>query len=175
MSFLWELSTATAYEERRELLGDHGVMNVEFIERVFDEFFKVTAGNTILSEYDEEKKKYMLKGVADEPDPGPPSAWYWLYQDCCEGNFFYDYHCKPMRKRGYVMWDYSRLVNEWGFFGKACQQILEELCDSIPSTPIRNIEEINYSYDRREEIYISGGRGWWSADDESKIIWPVEP
>jgi hypothetical protein len=28
------------------------------------------------------------------------------------------------------------------------------------------------SLQRRSEIYRSGGRGWWSFEDESKVIWP---
>jgi hypothetical protein len=27
------------------------------------------------------------------------------------------------------------------------------------------------SWDRREDIFFSGGEGWWSQGDESKVIW----
>ena len=32
-------------------------------------------------------------------------------------------------------------------------------------------EDIVYSYHRRTEIWEQGGRGWWSKDDESHIVW----
>jgi len=41
-----------------------------------------------------------------------------------------------------------------------------------PYIEARSMELRVASQKRREQIHFNGGRGWWSFDDESKIIWP---
>jgi hypothetical protein len=37
----------------------------------------------------------------------------------------------------------------------------------------RQQEAMLRSFEERSEIWARGGRGWWSEDDLSKIIWPA--
>jgi hypothetical protein len=45
--------------------------------------------------------------------------------------------------------------------------------DYPPTTEVLECHaEREASLQRRSEIYRSGGRGWWSFDDESKVVCP---
>ena len=65
------------------------------------------------------------------------------------------------------MWDYTRLVQEWDLFTKP----YDEGYDPPSAVSSWSIEDIKYSYERREEIFEAGGMAWWSRDDESKVVY----
>jgi len=84
-------------------------------------------------------------------------------------NFVHSESRISLREWGYVMWDRSSLDN-CGVFEAEWEQP-----DAVPSTAdeIRRDEQRQASLDRRGKIYRMGGRGWWSFEDESKIVWPI--
>ena len=120
---------------------------------------------------DEEKKRLLAKHSAtNDPDPGPYNAWFWAHLHPGDHMFLWSGEHKPLRRRGYVMWDHSRLVDEWNLFSKPYEAPEgDAVCGSTYSR-----EYMKYSYKRRPQIFDAGGTGWWSKDDESKIVWPKE-
>lgn len=146
------------------------------MDNAINSFCDDNDGSIVFSGFDEEKKKAVLSPVMDEPDPGPSTAWSWCYQDYNRAELWFSMDWKPLRAKGYVTWDYARLVNEWDFFSKTYSEIFRAAhaeASSIPTT--LSMEEIEHSYMRRTDIWELGGRGWWSTDDESKITWPKKP
>lgn len=123
-----------------------------------------------LSDYDEAMRQDLISPPAlPELDTGPYDAWYKVNADRSCEDFIYADDNEWLRRRGYVMWDRSRLQLELKFFDhQPCKDAPEE--DDI--APLLSEEDVEHSYKRRSEIWRKGGRGWWSKDDESHIVWP---
>ena len=43
---------------------------------------------------------------------------------------------------------------------------------SLPDPSSKAEREMEKSQERRSEIWLRGGRGWWSKHDESKVVYP---
>lgn len=72
---------------------------------------------------------------------------------------------------GYVFWDEARLEK----LGALTQDGLAKL--TAPTDPLEAYRELENNQlqalgTRRSEIWKQGGSGWWSQDDESKVVWP---
>ncbi|KAF7920498.1 hypothetical protein EAE99_008111 [Botrytis elliptica] len=114
----------------------------------------------------EDDDKYVNKSVwcDDDDDKGPELVWRWAHQLFNSIEFVLCDKHRFEREWGYVMWDHSRLLelrvmeNEW--------KMTEDAEKGRGSRPSKE------SMDRREKIYLAGGRGWWTAEDESKVVWP---
>jgi hypothetical protein len=119
-----------------------------------------------LEDYSTEEDDRLIKKPVwyDDEDKGPELAWRWAHQSFESRDFVLCEQHRFEREWGYVMWDYSRLLefgvmeNEWDR-----ADVAEDGRDSRPSSESR---------DRRWKIYLAGGSGWWSAEDESKVVWP---
>ncbi|KAM3065460.1 hypothetical protein ACMFMG_011652 [Clarireedia jacksonii] len=119
-----------------------------------------------LEDYSEEDDDNFIKKPVwcDDEDKGPELVWRWAHQSCNSTNFVLCDKHRFEREWGYVVWDYSRILelgvmeNEW--------ERTDDAENDKGSRPLRE------SMERRETIYRAGGRGWWSAEDESKVVWP---
>ncbi|KAL8739860.1 MAG: hypothetical protein Q9190_007378 [Brigantiaea leucoxantha] len=105
-----------------------------------------------------------------EPDDGPIVAWKWAYGNWYANCYFFSKNWF-MRQRAYVMWDMDRLAF-WGLF-KSHRADFSELFDYAYEASSVAIEEARKSWEARSEIYVNGGRGWWSPNDLSRIEWPA--
>jgi hypothetical protein len=127
----------------------------------------------VLEEYDDEElAKYVDPPSRADPDDGPELVWRTAHRmSYCDGFVNSDIH-RPLRMRGYVLWDKDRL-ERWGLL-KECRQA----SPGSRRLPSHNTfdEAWERSLQRRAQIYLHGGRGWWSEDDESRVIYsnPVE-
>ncbi|KND93678.1 hypothetical protein TOPH_01416 [Tolypocladium ophioglossoides CBS 100239] len=94
-------------------------------------------------------------------DPDSESWANWVYQENRHG----------LRQWGYVMWDRSRL-EAVGIFQKPWEDMdgsRDSLLEEQEATRQRAYME--NSWEKREQIYMSGGTGWWSWGDQSKVRW----
>ncbi|KAI2784300.1 hypothetical protein F4815DRAFT_455298 [Daldinia loculata] len=73
----------------------------------------------------------------------------------------------PYRECGYVFWDQERLQALGAL--KPAWKPAEQL--AYNSTV--DMEEMQSSWDERTSIYNRGGRGFWSKDDDTQVVWPV--
>ena len=108
-----------------------------------------------------------------ESDTGPIDAWGWAYNPT-DADFVYAESHEWLRLRGYVFWDHSRL-DAWSIFQSPY---------GPPDTTVADAERASYAAsdrlwddtrgrcNRRAEIHRAGGRGWWSLEDESKVVYP---
>lgn len=101
-----------------------------------------------------------------DPDPGPEEVWRLIHELSTRANFVNGEAWHLHREWGYVMWDRTTL-EEMGIFEEDWDEDGRALYIEARSMELRVA-----SQKRREQIHFSGGRGWWSFDDESKIIWP---
>ena len=102
---------------------------------------------------------------------GPP-AGCWAHGDTDPYNFDLHWEMYELRRRGYVMWDLGR-----------CEQVTDRteywedsvlMDDEEPTPPPVSLVAVEKSYKRRTEIWQQGGQGWWSAEDESRVVWSGE-
>ncbi|KAF7956477.1 hypothetical protein EAE96_003817 [Botrytis aclada] len=113
----------------------------------------------------EDDDTFIKKPVwCDGDDKGPGLIWRWTHQSYYSIDFVLSDEHIFEREWGYVMWDHSRIrelrvmENEW-----------ERTEDAENERGSRPSQE---SLNRRRTIYHAGGRGWWTAGDESKVVWP---
>ncbi|KAI9672726.1 MAG: hypothetical protein M1831_000161 [Alyxoria varia] len=72
-----------------------------------------------LKDCDEDDEKAKIKPPAfSDPDPGPEAVWRWAHQSNRAATWALGQTHKPLRERGYVMWDLARL-NMWHRFQQA--------------------------------------------------------
>lgn len=127
-------------------------------------------GLSELRDYTEEDKRVHIRAqLTSDGDKGPEDAWRWAYAGNTSVYWYNISEQGFLRQRGYVMWDFARLA-QWG--------LLNHEWDELPCEPFRTEEYIRRqkgmrdSFEARYEIRSRGGRGWWSAGDESRIKWP---
>lgn len=68
-----------------------------------------------LKDYTAEQLKSLEGSKRSDTDPGPAEAWHHAHLELNWPAFVCSYEVHDLRRWGYVMWDYSRLV-EMGFF-----------------------------------------------------------
>lgn len=163
---------AQSYEERYCLLTPKASFISPSLPRVLWYIAPRDEEDTIpLRDYTEEELEYFQVPETPEIDPGPLGAWRQAHWDLSFKDLVYSNSMRDARRWGYVMWDYSRLL-ESGFF-------------AFPYTappPENNMSEedrldaVMESLIERRRLFWKGARGWWSKGDESHLQWerPME-
>ena len=165
---LRQLSIAKTYEARYELLKDHPGSRWPFL------YTALTDAN---SDYDGlylsdltliEDQSRIRPPFFNDPDSGPADIWRWAHPDEPSEDFFNEYDRVPLREWGYLMWDHARL-DDFGIF----QTRWERSCPSDEKSRAKDqrFAEMRASWDARSKIWLMGGRGWWSPEDPSKVVW----
>lgn len=153
---LFRLGNAKSYEEQKAVLDfEHPPLRLDFLAKAF-------------------KRANMARGSTpnnsffNDPDTGPAAIWTWAHPTPRRGSVGQPDRLY-LREWGYVMWDRTRidgtrvLRSRWRprpaqvSYGGIGEEFEEEWADS---------------WERRSQIYNDGGRGWWDAEDESKVVWP---
>jgi hypothetical protein len=106
-----------------------------------------------------------------EADTGPADAFQWGHNDDSQDIYVNSREQKALRARGYCMWDRARLV-DWPTFHKYWRAPHHPISDHEIALNRAEMIQMHMSW-RRKTIYELGGRGWWDAADESKIVWPA--
>ena len=120
-----------------------------------------------LEEYDDEQRNRIIPPPAvTDPDPGPEQVWNHMHQEMDREEFIMSERQTYIRERGYVFWDQWRLEN-WGILRTPWEWWLL----GSPGPSREEYLKMRASLDRRSEIYLDGGRGWWSENDESHIVY----
>ena len=171
---LYKLRNAQTYEERHALLSE------ESCGPDTDDCFLVTGlayrhivNNGVPEQLRnltlEQAKRAARKPSYVELDDGPFEAWKWAYETRWANSYFHHYNW-IFRQRAYVMWDRNRLAL-WKLFETRRSDLPQELDGAYRPSP-ELVESELVSRHLRSEVYLSGGTGWWSADDTSKVQWP---
>ncbi|CAF9935096.1 hypothetical protein IMSHALPRED_010105 [Imshaugia aleurites] len=171
LAYLRQMVNTSAFDDRCHLLKTH---KEDPDCSLFDALMIQGDGNdpSHLDTYTEEDEhRYIPPQRAIDSDKGPEEAWRWAYAAYTNQYWYNMSDQMALRQRGYVMWDSIRLA-KWGLLD------LDELPREPPREPIvteeqiRRDREISASFEERQRIWNQGGRGWWSAGDESRIVWP---
>lgn len=122
-----------------------------------------SAGYSRISHVDMEKSFYH------DTDFGPSDAWGWTQEDRFTNPAVSWYQNEDLRGWGYVLWDRRRL-DEWDAMHYIRSEKRPKDLD-YEWGKTQNTENMEESWKRRAVIHLAGGRGWWSADDESQVVW----
>lgn len=108
--------------------------------------------------------------AAVDADGGPSSAWEWAYMEYPPCYYFKEDNWY-FRERAYMMWDQKRLI-EWGLLDKPRVDAAESINDPIKYDTNKATEQIQSQW-TRYELWQAGARGWWAAEDESRLVRPA--
>ena len=168
LSNLHQLFNTSTFNERCQLLEPREMWPDYSLKGSLDDVISIQ----ILQAYGNNQMDLNVDHFSTESsmssDKGPEEAWRWaniieMQWSSCEPR-------RTLRKRGYVMWDFARLA-EWGLLDEDFTSIPHE-DDGADLMLSRRIDELHDSCKARREIWDRGGRGWWSPEDESRIVWP---
>ena len=68
------------------------------------------------------------------------------------------------------MFDHDGLC-KWNILSKPFKPADRAKPEERALAALRN-DHIEESWDARSKIWQQGGRGWWSENDQSKLVWP---
>ncbi|KAI9739807.1 MAG: hypothetical protein M1834_006528 [Cirrosporium novae-zelandiae] len=163
LSSIHSIVLANTYEDRYQLLyPDYPQHADNFL------YEALSAANELddsvyLEEYTTDDELSQIRSpFFQDPDTGPADVWRWAHQEeSCDLR-------QPLREWAYVMWNRSRL-DQMNIF----QTPWDEPAELTPTHgDVQQRDQRQASLDWRSEIYWGGGRGWWSFEDESRIVWP---
>ncbi|KAI1371051.1 hypothetical protein F4677DRAFT_436620 [Hypoxylon crocopeplum] len=170
---LHQIVNAETYEERWRLLNSRECPNatVSFLHDGL-QGANERNDNIFLDDMTPEDEVVHIKQpfFADQ-DSGPADVWRWAHQEESWANWVYQENRRGLRQWGYVMWDRSRLnavgifQDPWEDTDGSEESLLEE------QEAARERAYMQNSWEKREEIFMRGGTGWWSWGDESKVRW----
>ena len=126
-----------------------------------------------LSEYTEDEEEDFARlhqPFVHESNTGPFQAWRWAHQHETNATFIYADSQRSLREQGYVFWDQSRL-EAWPLFQRPWEPPDSSAADNERASHRASLNLWDRTT-RRSQIYDHGGRGWWSPDDESKVVYP---
>ncbi len=177
LDFIFQLSTASTYDDRHSLLNSHGSKG-SFLYDALTPPRMLQRGGVPLEKYnDEEERNFVNPSFDDDDDSGPAEAWRWAHATSTKDRFYFLKEHGLLRQRGYVMWDLKRLLG-WNLFALPAQALaLQRLPSGLERLEEQAERERQYkmqkdSWAERERIWERGGRGWWAPGDESHIRWP---
>lgn len=105
-----------------------------------------------------------------DEDDGPYATWLAANRYESEHWALMAYLMGGFRAQAYVFWDADRID-----LYELVDAYLED--DHQPRAPLDRLEdytagaEMEQSFEARSKIWNSGGRGYWSKGDESRIVW----
>ena len=170
LEFISQLADAATYDEKLELLRSKVDAENAFLASALHEA-NHEEPDKILAEYEKEELESLHGSGEDDSDfvSGPYDVWSWANQDELPDRFIFAWDKALLRKRGYVMWDRARIAED----------NMMDIFKKIMSVPPPSLEpmqdewdEMQMTFEERSRIWQRGGRGFWSKEDESKIVWP---
>lgn len=170
---IWAIITAETFQDKYQLLESKGCPSKMFsflcegLEEVHSRREDPpSAQSPALGEHEQDPRPFY-----PELDSGPMDAWFWAHEDEDELGWVYDAQRQNIRQWGYVLWDRSRL-EAVGLFDSAWNDSDESMGASLEEhEDQRQRASMQDSWDQREKVWLSGGQGWWSWGDESRVEW----
>ena len=178
LEYVHRLITANTYGARYDILEEPDPERNERLKlrnRLSDVLgLQVEDDGVPLEVYTEELKTlHISPPFLNDSDRGPTEAWRWAHSKSSKGQFYFREDHRPLRQRGYVMWDLQRLL-DWKLLENPVEDVIAQRRAGYPERLRQQAErdEQRESFKERTRIWMDGGRGWWTPGDESHIQWP---
>ena len=177
LKYVHRLITANTYSARYDILEEPDLEPFErgkLRNRLSDALgLQVEDDGVPLKDYTEELKiLHISPPFLKDSDRGPTEAWRWAHSKSSKSQFYFRADHRPLRQRGYVMWDLQRLL-DWKLLENPVENVIAQRRPGYPERLRRKAErdEQRQSFKERSRIWMNGGRGWWTPGDESHIQW----
>ena len=177
LEYVHRLVTADTYDARYDILEEQDPQSCGsggFGNRLSDVLEShVEDDGMPLKDYTEELKTLHIgPPFLNDSDRGPMEAWRWANSKSSKGQFYFREDHRPLRQRGYVMWDLQRLLN-WKLLETPVDNMIAPHWPGYLERLKRQDERVEQreSFKERSRIWMHGGRGWWAPGDESHIRW----
>ncbi|TGJ80711.1 hypothetical protein E0Z10_g8051 [Xylaria hypoxylon] len=119
----------------------------------------------------ENETRFIKRPFFKDSDPGPANAWRWAHIEETRSKWVYIEDRRELREWGYVMWDQRRL-DKVGIFQGPWEDIVSERDLVLEDQEAgREHAYMQNSWEQRESVSMSGGSGWWSWGDRSKVVY----
>ncbi|KAG8529607.1 uncharacterized protein KY384_006244 [Bacidia gigantensis] len=171
LEFLHKVDQTKDYDKRYALFAIKYDSDRDFLSASFEIESTIEEVDKPLKDFaDNQIKGWFPASSLADTDDGPFEAWKWAYADC---HFLYDLtEFVRLRKLGYVFLDADRLSS---FFLNPGNAILWSMNWDEYFAEQTQLQLFQHkSFEKRSELWASGWRGWWSENDQSKMVWCTE-
>lgn len=105
----------------------------------------------------------------DDPGTCAFHIWRYAHRRCLINKCVFLGRNARLRQYGYVMWDTPEDLDPQ----EACNRVREAQEERFEEHESFEKErhDMEQSWMERVSIYAKGGRGYWSADDLSQVVW----
>ncbi|KAJ6024277.1 zinc finger domain protein [Penicillium herquei] len=172
LKFLEQVITASTYEERHRLLdktlliASSGPALIECLLDSNELYSEETNG--LDDQAMVELRQFPSQYNSLDPDPGPAEIWFQAHEGDDSGQYVAAVPHRASRKIGYVMMDASRKQDMARFDGPRKSMAWDTFDEK--TFALEYAEQL-ISFEIRSDIFLRGGRGWWSEVDTSQIQW----
>ncbi|KAF3074796.1 hypothetical protein CFAM422_003079 [Trichoderma lentiforme] len=170
IDFIYRMTTETSYDAKKALLKSSYGASSAYLYDALTSIPEVDLDDdTPLAQITDEDLKTMIPTSNDQDiDKGPFEAWRVAFKDLPRSMWVMLTKNSGLRERAYVFWNLDRLE----------RYDLLELFKNAPedSELLRAVNgwgDMFKSFEERSKIKQRGGSGYWSKDDESRIVWPA--
>jgi hypothetical protein len=170
LEVIWDVITAESYQDRYQLLESKGCPSKMDVF-LYGALWQVNVWREYQHPAEDPESAHVPRALSRELDAGPKQAWLWAHRDPDNRAWIYARPWHYDRQWGYVLWDKSRieavglLESPWTAPGPSADMFIDREEDQQERTRMQN------SWDQRAKVWSSGGRGWWSWEDESRVEW----
>ncbi|KAL6696337.1 hypothetical protein J3F84DRAFT_373730 [Trichoderma pleuroticola] len=171
IDFIYRIINETSYDAKRALLrSSFGAGSADIHDALTAMPNDDGDDNAPLAEYTDEDLETIFPTSDDQDtDKGPVEAWRVAFNRLPRSAWAMRTKNSGLRERAYVFWSLDRLE----------KYDLLELFKSIPEDPEplragNGWGDMFKSFEERSKIQERGGSGYWSKDDESRIVWPAK-
>ncbi|KAK4120111.1 hypothetical protein N657DRAFT_649458 [Parathielavia appendiculata] len=173
VEFVYNLTVADSYDAKHSMLQsalDSRPRCVNLLEALvaFLDGLYLPDGNN-MEQLSEEELRSFTPGHAYDPaqddiDRGPYESWRHTRADLRLETSLMHADDGWLRERAYVFWDQDRVQTYFraGFGEGPSPDAIRE----------REYHDMLDTFAQRSKIWRKGGRGYWSTDDTSRIVWP---
>ncbi|KAI1400817.1 hypothetical protein F4819DRAFT_460077 [Hypoxylon fuscum] len=174
VDFIHRLMSESSYDGKKALLKsafDAG--EVDLYDALMSPPETDLNDDTPLSGYADEDLAVLFpptESQDQDTDKGPFEAWRVAFNPWPRTAWVMLTNNSGLRERAYVFWDLDR-IETYGmlklFENTPEDSELQRACDD-------DMDEMRESFEERSKIWQKGGSGYWSKNDESRIVWPTQ-
>ncbi|KAH7022154.1 hypothetical protein EDB80DRAFT_628843 [Ilyonectria destructans] len=166
LQFIHQVMNEVSYSSKKELLRSTVDYKPISLHDAITASYVADDNDEPLEEYSNDEIQAMLRRSRDRND-GPFVAWRSVHREDPRDSWVLTLETAGLRERAYVLWDNDRIE----------RYKLLELYESVPEDPSHTFDEDEFdrmqeSFEERSQIWRKGGRGDWSPNDTSRVVWP---
>ncbi|KAI1212719.1 uncharacterized protein F4807DRAFT_347655 [Annulohypoxylon truncatum] len=171
VDFIHRLMSESSYDGKKALLKSaFAADRVDLYEALMTPPETDLNDDVPLSSYTNEDLAALFPPTeSQDTDEGPLAGWRVAFNPWPRSAWVMLAHLSALRERAYVFWDLDRIeiYRMRALFNDAP-------ANSELQRAYHDLDEMRESFEERSRIWQKGGSGYWSKNDESRIVWPTQ-